>query len=213
MTTGQQRRTQIFHTGARKYKILRIGDDFQSVRSVTVTMKQLSPPLEMLFDLGPNELRILFDSPGNEQLRYEGNSRSSDAIAFADHVERQDVIVRQVTTWTYRSGARCIGRGWISRVYPTTGTEFLDFCKQSKTVKITLLGKPRQSARFSGEEVMLICGRNWPTADSVENVRRSVRERKAYPLAELEIPGGGKSRGAQGQTRKPGSHKDNCGHD
>jgi len=94
----------------------------------------------------------------------------------------------------------------------TLDNGFLDFCQQSKSVRIALLGKPQQSARFSGEEVMLICGRTWPTADSVDNVRRSVSERKAYPLPEAEIPGGGKSFDAQGQTRKPGSHRDNRGH-
>jgi len=175
-------------------------------------MEHLSPSLQMFFDLDVIELGILFHSGANQQPRFDGHSRSSDGNGLADLVERQEFIIRQKVTWTYASGDRCTSRGYIRGTDATIDSRFLDFCRHSKKVRITLLGKPQRSARFSGEEVMLMCGRNWPTADSVENVARSVRERNAYPLPEPEIPGGGKSLGAQGQTRKPGSHRDNCEH-
>lgn len=90
---------------------------------------------------------------------------------------------------------------------------FVDFCRASKSVKIVVRDKPQESARFSGEEVLLICGVAWPIPEIVDNIQRSVSERKAYPLPEPGIPGGGGvSTGAVGQTRKPGSHRDNRGH-
>lgn len=95
----------------------------------------------------------------------------------------------------------------------TMDGRFVDFCRASKSVKIVVRGKPQESAKFSGEEVLLICGAAWPIPEIVDNIQRSVSERKAYPLPEPDIPGGGgKSAGAAGQTRKPGSHRDNRGH-
>ncbi len=92
--------------------------------------------------------------------------------------------------------------------------DFLSLCDQASTVKITLLGKPTQSAIFTGQEMKDICGGAWPNADNMAYIRRSVIGQMAYPMPKPEIPGGGggKSFELQGQTRKQGSHKDNTGH-
>lgn len=91
--------------------------------------------------------------------------------------------------------------------------DFSILCDQTSTVTFTLFGKPQQSATFTGKEAKEICGGVWPTPDSLDNVKQSVIAQKAYPMPKPEIPGGGgKSKTAQGQTRKEGSHKDNTGH-
>jgi hypothetical protein len=69
-------------------------------------------------------------------------------------------------------------------------------------------GHQRQiSAHFSADEVIGMLGDKWPNEDNVENIRRSVRERKYYPLIPVEPPAE-KTFDAQGQTKKPGSHSE-----
>ena len=58
-----------------------------------------------------------------------------------------------------RLDGRCPSSGDLDASFP-------DFCVSAKRVKITMLGKPQQSAHFSGEDVAQICGA-WPAADAV----------------------------------------------
>ncbi len=91
--------------------------------------------------------------------------------------------------------------------------DFRRLCDEATSVKITLLGEPNEWASFSGPEAKEILGGTWPDPGNVGSIRRSVIDRMVYPMPKPEIPGGGgKSFDAQGQTRKPGSHKDNTGH-
>lgn len=55
-------------------------------------------------------------------------------------------------------------------------------------------------------EAVEVFGSVRPCTDTYEQVYSRVLERKRYPMPKPEIPGGGKSSTAQGQTKKPGSH-------
>ena len=90
--------------------------------------------------------------------------------------------------------------------------DFTRLCDDAKSVKITLLEKPQHWASFSGSEARAICGGAWPQKGNLDDIRGAVLEREAYPLQKVDLSGGGKTFQAQGQTRKPGSHKDNAGH-
>jgi hypothetical protein len=68
-------------------------------------------------------------------------------------------------------------------------------------------GRGQQSAVFPVKEVVAILGNKWPDAENITQIRRSVADRKAYPMPGYTPPPE-KSVTAQGQTKKPGSHSE-----
>jgi hypothetical protein len=65
--------------------------------------------------------------------------------------------------------------------------------------------RSRISALFTPQEVVAILGDAWPNERNMSFIRRSVTDRKAYPMPKPDTPQE-KSFGAQGQTPKRGSH-------
>jgi hypothetical protein len=163
----------------------------EKIRTLSVTMKQLSPPLKMDFDFSVSEA----------------------ALVISCVVSQDTVQLRKSRTFSNGDILRCPRRRYFGTeaadLIGELERRFVEFCQLSKRVKIVLLGKLQKSARFSGEEFLRICGQAWPSHENIENIQRCVN---AYPLPEPGLPGGGKSLDAQGQTRKPGSHRDNRGH-
>lgn len=52
-----------------------------------------------------------------------------------------------------------------------------------------------------------LLGGVYPSSETFDLILRRIHELKHYPMPEPEIAGGGgKSKTAQGQTKKPGSH-------
>lgn len=73
------------------------------------------------------------------------------------------------------------------------------------TIEIAGAARKRRSAIFSTRQVVAILGGRWPDHENIDRIRRSIEDKKAYPMPEFEPPTE-KSLGAQGQTKKPGSH-------
>ena len=71
----------------------------------------------------------------------------------------------------------------------------------------TLRPRGRVSAVFAAAEVAGVFGGRWPDEANADRIRAAVAERKAYPVPAPEPPPE-RSADAQGQTRKPGSHRD-----
>ena len=102
-----------------------------------------------------------------------------------------------------------LGQNTLSEVIRAQGPEV--FLRISSAVRIIVewsSGTEGQiSARFEPAECYAIFNGKWPDSDSFSRVERAVRGEKLSPTPEPEIPGGGdKSRTAQGQTKKEGSH-------
>lgn len=78
------------------------------------------------------------------------------------------------------------------------------------SVRVTVeTHRPRRrvSAVFAAAEVTAVFGGRWPDEANADRIRAAVEERKAYPVVSPEPPPE-RSADAQGQTRKPGSHRD-----
>lgn len=74
-------------------------------------------------------------------------------------------------------------------------------------VRIIIKGEHQVSAKFTGQECCEALKDAWPSADNFDDLFVAVNSRARYPMPKPEIPvEDQKSCGAQGQTKKPGSH-------
>jgi hypothetical protein len=110
---------------------------------------------------------------------------------------------------------KVLGTDNPSKWYQEAGPDILPHLTRQVqlSVKPACKSERQISARFSAAECVAVFQGEWPNDTTFSRIAAAVREKKNYPMPEPEIPGGGgKSRTAQGQTKKPGSHSHNKHH-